>query len=310
MFKRKFVQLFFDNPELNGGGSVVPDDNTPAPVVDDNTPAPVVDDDTPPDSTDSSTSVMVPLAKAQAEKARRKEAERRAQEAETQAAYYRGLAERPTAPATPSTPVKPDGPPEPPVQPTVDQFEDYADFEAAEKLFKQADRKYIVDLARYEARQEFSNQSHQHQRHQTEAQIAQAFQGRLKEEAALDPDIITLANTFHLPGPNQLPLTGEMQEAIRDSEVGPKLLRHFANNRAEVLRLAALSPVTQLREIGKIEAAIINKPQPAVKRVSQAPEPIKPTGGNSPSDVDEDKIPMQEYLARERAKLADKRKRS
>ena len=308
--RNRFTYLpVFDNPELNGGGSAAPDPVAPEPVTPD-----LDDSGTPPDDTtplaDGGAPVMVPLAKAQAEKARRKAAEERAQTAETQAAYYRGLAERPAAPVAPSAPVKPDGPPEPPVQPTPSQFEDYDDFEAADTLFKQADRKYIVDLARYEARQEFSNQSHQQQRHQTETQVAQAFQGRLKEEAALDPDIITLATTFHLPGPNQLPLTGEMQDAIRESDVGPKLLRHFANNRAEVLRLAALSPATQLREIGKIEAAIINKPQPAVKRVTTAPEPIKPVGGGDSSNVDEDKMPMSEYLARERAKLAAQRKRS
>jgi len=303
----KFVRVVFDNAELNGGGSsvpVIPDPVTPDPVTPDSvTPDPA--DNTP---VDDAAPVMVPLAKAQAEKARRKEVEAENQRLREQIAFEAGR--HTAAPVAPAAPVKADGPPEPPVQPTPSQFEDYDDFEAADTLFKQADRKYIVDLARYEARQEFSNQSHQQQRHQTETQVAQAFQGRLKEEAALDPDIITLANTFHLPGPSQLPLTGEMQDAIRESDVGPKLLRHFANNRAEVLRLAALSPATQLREIGKIEAAIINKPQPAVKRVSQAPEPIKPVGGNSSSDVDEDKMPMSDYLARERARAADKRKRS
>jgi hypothetical protein len=246
-----------------------------------------------------------------AERVRRQAAEAAAQTAREEAAYYRGIAERPVAaPVTHQQPAEPAGPPEPPVQPLPNQFDDYSDFEAADALYKQAERKYIVDAAKYEVRQEFTTQTQQHQRQQTEAQIQTAFNQRLTAEAALDPDIITLANTFHLPGPNQVPLTGPMQDAIRESDIGPKLLRHFANNKNEAIRLAGMSPATQLREIGRIEAAIINKPQPVVKHVSAAPEPVKPLGGNGNVDIDDDKLPMSEYLARERQRNAERHKRS
>jgi hypothetical protein len=311
---RKFVYLVFDNAEPGGAGAA-PATATPDPAAPDSvTPDPAAPDSVTPDPDDSTPPaggqpVMVPLAKAQAEKERRKAVERENQTLREQLAFEAGQRTAVAAPAAPATPPKAEGPPEPPVQPRANQFDDYADFEAADELFKQADRKYIIDLATYNAKQAMVRESQQTRQQQTETQKLSAFQDRLKAEAALDPDIITLANTFHLPGPNQLPLSDAMQEAIKDSDVGPKLLRHFANNRAEVMRLAAMSPTTQLREIGRIEAAIINKPQPVVKHVTAAPDPIKPVGGNASPDVDEDKIPMSEYLARERARTAERHQR-
>ena len=304
MFK-KLVRPVFDNPELSGGGSVTPPEPA-APEV----PAGEVPPAEPPAGDEPPEPAHVPVAAVKAERVRRQAAEAEAAKHREEAAYYRGLAERPAAPAAPVAPPKPDGPPAAPVAPEAKDFEDYADFEAADRLYKQADRQYIIDLTTYNVEKRFETKNQQTRQQQTVEQQVTAFKQRLNDEAALDPDIVTLANTFHLPGPNQLPLTDPMQDAIRESDIGPKLLRYFANNRAEVLRLAALSPVTQLREIGRIEGSIINKHQPAVKHVTSAPEPIKPVGGGGSIEVDDDKIPMTEYLARERARNADRRKRS
>ena len=307
MLFKNLVKLYRAPDGVPAGGA--PDPVTPDPVTPD--PDPVTPDPVTPDADpDDDPAARVPVAAVKAERTRRQAAEAAAATAREEAAYYRGIAERPAAtPAPAHQPTTPAGPPEPPVEPLASQFEDYTDFEAAERLYKQAERKYVIEAAKYELRQEVAAQSQQHTRQQTEVQIQTAFNQRLTAEAALDPDIMTLANTFHLPGPNQLPLTGPMQDAIRESDVGPKLLRHFANNRAEVVRLAGMSPASQLREIGRIEAGIINKPSATVKHVSAAPDPIKPLGGSGSVEVDEDKIPMSEYLARDRARQAERHKR-
>jgi hypothetical protein len=309
--RRKFVYLVFDNPELNGGGSVEPPAPVEPPEGTEPPAEPPVEPSADPDEPVAGTPEAGLRAAAKAERVKRQAAQAEAQTAREEAAYYRGIAERPvTTPAAPVKPAAPAGPPEAPVAPLASQFEDYSDFEAADAQFKQADRRYIVDLARYEARQEFGTQVQQQQRQQTDAQITAGYIKRLNEEAALDPDIRTISDTFHLPGPNHIPLTDPMQEAIRESDVGPKLLRYFANNKPEVLRLASLSPVTQLREIGRIEAGIINKPQPVVRHVTTAPEPIKPLGGTGITDVDEDKMSPADHLAYERLKMMERRKRS
>jgi hypothetical protein len=89
--------------------------------------------------------------------------------------------------------------------------------------------------------------------------------------------------------------------------VGPKILRYLANNKGQAAKLSAMSPASAIREIGKIEAALTNKPEP-VKHVTAAPEPVRTPDGGGGSDVDEDKLPFNEYLARERAKLHAQRK--
>jgi hypothetical protein len=220
-------------------------------------------------------------------------------------AYLRGQLEAtsrqpaPAAPAEPATPAAPQAP----VPPNIDDFDDIEDF-------NKADRAYIVAQAKYEIKQEFEQSQQQHSRQLTEAQTIKEFQKRLNAEAELDPEITTIASTFHIPGhPNHMPLTLPMQDAIKESEVGPQLLRHFANNKPLVAKLAAMTPNQVLREIGRIEATIINKPPPAVKHVSAAPEPVKPVTPSGGPEPDDDTISMTEYLAREKAKRQARQRR-
>jgi hypothetical protein len=220
------------------------------------------------------------------------ETQRKYQEVREQLAYLQGV--QATAPAAPvqQAPVAPSGPPP---EPKVEDFESYEDFQVAE-------RRHIIDVAKFELKQDFTHgQSVARQQEQRE-RAAQTFQERLLKAAELDPDLPVIVSTFHLPGPNHIPLSGQMQDAIQESEVGPQLLRYFANNKAEATRLSALNPTSALREIGRIEAAIINKPAPPVKHVTSAPEPIKTVGSGGSVEVDEDTLPMSEYLARERLK--------
>lgn len=308
MLIRRLVRPVFDNPELNGGGGGQTTDPTPVEPAEPATPAEPAEPAEPDAGGDPAEAGR--LAAVKAERTRRQAAEADARTAREEAAYYRGLAERPATPVVPQAPVAPAGPPEAPVEPQANQYEDYADYEAAHKVWQQKDRQYVIDVTTYNVEKRLDSKNQQSRQQQTVEQQVTAFKGRLAEEAALDPDIVNIANTFHLPGPNHLPLTDAMQDAIRESDVGPKLLRHFANNKAEVLRLAALSPVTQLREIGRIEAGILNKPQPVVKHVTSAPEPVKPLGGGTAVVDDDDKVPMQEYLNRERLRAVERRKRS
>jgi hypothetical protein len=298
---RKLVRVVFDNVEPGGAGSAPPAD----PPAGDTPPA-----DPPPtaDPPAGDTSAAGLIAAAKAERQKRQESEAALQAAREETAYYRGLAERTPTPAKPVEPPV-DAPPVAPVKPRSADFEDFADFEAAEEDYDTKKESYLIQKAKYELKQEMTVNNQTQQRQATEAQVTKTFLTNLSKEAEVDPDITTIANTFHLPGPNHIPLTGHMQEAIRESDVGPKLLRYFANNKSEATRLAGMSPTTQLREIGRIEASIINKPAPQVRSVSLAPDPINPVGGGDNTPVDEDKIPMTEYLARERAAQTAKRTR-
>lgn len=111
--------------------------------------------------------------------------------------------------------------------------------------------------------------------HQTKVQQTYAT----REEAVRDKydDFQEVAYNKHLP------ISEAMKEAILESEVGPEVLYHLGKNPGEARRIAGLSPASQIREIGKLEATLTANP-PA-KKVTNAPDPITPVrrGSGTPS---------------------------
>lgn len=78
-----------------------------------------------------------------------------------------------------------------------------------------------------------------------------------------------------------------VRDAMMESDVGPKLLYHFAENPDLARSIAAMPPIKALREIGKLEAKLEAPKQaekPPVAR-SKAPEPIQPIRANGKADV-------------------------
>jgi len=80
-----------------------------------------------------------------------------------------------------------------------------------------------------------------------------------------------------------------VRDAILESDVGPKILYHLAENNDLARKIASLSPNAALREIGKLEARFEVNPEtkqttPVVR--SKAPTPIQPIrGGQGKADV-------------------------
>lgn len=74
--------------------------------------------------------------------------------------------------------------------------------------------------------------------------------------------------------------TPAMQDAILDLEHGVDVAYHLAKNLPEAKRIAALTPVAQILEIGKLETKLTAaKPPAAAKSTTQAPAPptaVKP----------------------------------
>jgi len=294
----------YDADGVPPGGVTTPEPTDPPAPTDppdpDDPPAPEPDDD-------DDGKPTVPVAAVKAERVKRQAAEAAASKMREENAYLRGQMEathrQAPAPAAPAAPAAPQAP----VAPDINDFDDL-------DAFNTADRKYLIDQAKYELKQESAQERQQEQRQMTVAQQTKQFQDRLAEEAKLDPDLVTIASTFHIPGhPNFIPILAtsrEVQDAVRESEVGPQLLRYFANNKVQAAKLATMSPMSAVREIGKIEASIINKPAPPARHVSQAPAPVKPLGQSGSLETDDDELPMSEYLAREKAKrLSGRQKR-
>jgi hypothetical protein len=219
----------------------------------------------------------VPLAALEAERKKR-------QEASEQVAYWKGRAEAtPAAPVKEPEPVIPQTPQRPakPVKPRAEQFDEWADFERAESQYEQVQDKYERDLesymiekADYEVTQRLEQRVTQQSQQKTQAEIDAAFDERLKKAAETDPELLDIIAHHHQPGPHQMSISPVMAECMKESDIGPEMLRHLANNKDIAKKLAQMNPLTAAREMGKIEAAIIATPKAPVKKISGAPEPI------------------------------------
>ena len=77
----------------------------------------------------------------------------------------------------------------------------------------------------------------------------------------------------------KLTITNVMAETIQSSDVGPDLAYWLGTNPKEADRISRMSPLSQAKEIGKIEAKLAS--DPPVKRSTSAPAPISPVTARS-----------------------------
>ena len=83
-------------------------------------------------------------------------------------------------------------------------------------------------------------------------------------------------------------VNNDIRDAILESDVGPQVLYHLAENEDLAKRIAGMSPKAALREIGKLEERFAAKPTARQETVvkSRAPAPISPIrGGTTAVDV-------------------------
>jgi hypothetical protein len=102
-----------------------------------------------------------------------------------------------------------------------------------------------------------------------------------------------------------LPVTDVMAMAIQASEIGPELAYHLGKNPKEARRIAALHPLLQAKELGKLEVKLSAPPPP---KSSSAPPPPSPVGtrgasvkrfGDDLDDAEFDRI-RREYIKKRR----------
>jgi hypothetical protein len=92
-----------------------------------------------------------------------------------------------------------------------------------------------------------------------------------------------------------VPLNDHMANAIMESELGPDVAYYLGTHLNEAQRIASLSSVSAIREIGKIEARLGST---STKKTTQSPSPINPVeGGTNPSGiVNMENLSMKEYI--------------
>ena len=179
-------------------------------------------------------------------------------EAEREAEHWRTLAMQTRQPEARPEPPKGDTEPDP------SQYE-----------YGESDLRYVKDLARYEARQEFRRQAEEEAAARQAREIEQGFAQRQEAAAAKYEDYHRVV----IDGANRgtWACTPVMADAIKTSEAGPDVAYHLAKNPTEARRIAALSPIAQVRELTRLEVKLTAAPQP--RTATSAPEPAPQARG-------------------------------
>jgi hypothetical protein len=162
-------------------------------------------------------------------------------------------------------------------EPKRENFESYEDWHKALNDYH-VDRKFEAKMREFEQKRTQETQQAQQVRQQQE------WTAKLNEASSKYDDWDVIAES-------DAPVTGAMSAAIMESDKGPDIAYYLAKHPAEAARIAALSPVSQAREIGKIETTL-SRPV----KTSSAPDPIRPVGARSTGgDPLSDKLPMAEW---------------
>ena len=175
-----------------------------------------------------------------------------------------------------------------PGMPTIDKFDNFDDYVTAKAEYI-ASKKIESTLSEHEKRQAAEK---------AKAAQEQTVEGWNKRVAAADiPD-------FHdVLAASDVPMTSVMQQAIMESENGPKLAYHLATNPADAERIAGMTPIGAVRALTLIEEGF-KKPV----AVSKATPPITPVGSKATSiksllDVKD----YDEFSKRRAAQIAKRR---
>jgi hypothetical protein len=157
-------------------------------------------------------------------------------------------------------------------EPQPSQFNDA--FEYAKALAEYSTEKALAERDRQMAQQK---------EQEAQQKIIQSWAQKVQEAKAELPDFDDLVAS------SDVVVNNAVRDAILESDVGPKILYHLAENNDLAKKIASLSPNAALREIGKLEAKFeVNpetKPTAPVVR-SKAPTPIQPIrGGQGKADV-------------------------
>ena len=84
---------------------------------------------------------------------------------------------------------------------------------------------------------------------------------------------------------SEVVVNDDIRDAILESDVGPQILYHLAENDEIAKKIAGLSPKQALREIGKLEARFERTEESKPVAKSKAPAPISPIRSSGKADL-------------------------
>ena len=184
--------------------------------------------------------------------------------------------------------------------PRLDQFPDLETFTAAlaqEQAERIVTERLGAERAAFYAQQQQAQQQAQAQ--QSQQRFVAELESRIAKAEKKFPDFRDAIQSPDLPGIIGTPAFG----AIWESNIGAEVMYHIAKNPEKAHQIMALSPVGQVREIARIEAAI-----EAGRTVSSAPPPTESVGGGKGTATkDPGDMNIDEFFKWRRKSIAQKR---
>jgi len=154
-------------------------------------------------------------------------------------------------------------------KPQPSQFSDA--FEYAEALAEYTADKRIAEMKQEEAK---AREAAERQK------IIDQWTQKVQKAKADLPDFDDIVAS------SEVVVNDDIRDAILESDVGPQILYHLAENDEVAKKIAGLSPKQALREIGKLEARFEKNEQPTQSVAkSKAPAPISPIRSSGKADL-------------------------
>lgn len=165
------------------------------------------------------------------------------------------------------------------------QQQSYVDSEPQPSQFNDAFEyaKALAEFSTEKALAERDRQVAQQREQEAQQKIIQSWAQKVQEAKAELPDFDDLVAS------SDVVVNNAVRDAILESDVGPKILYHLAENNDLAKKIASLSPNAALREIGRLEAKFdvkVDTKQTGPVVRSKAPAPIQPIrGGQGKADI-------------------------
>lgn len=165
--------------------------------------------------------------------------------------------------------------------PTIEQFDN---FDA-----------YVSAKAAYIAKQQIESTLTERERRQSAEREAterrktvESWNKRVEKATAEMPDFEEVISS------SEVPMTEPMQQAIMESDAGPKLAYYLANNPDEAREIARMSPIGAIRTLGRIEERLS---KPVEKKPTNTPAPLTPLGSSAKVSKDPAEMSQKEFEA-------------
>ena len=189
----------------------------------------------------------------------------------------------------------------PPVRPKMEDFETNGEFLAANTKYLEERQDWLIGQDRKERKQWEEThaprpvETPEQKRERDIAVTIGSAMDKVREEFGEDAVTILTAPVNQ----TDFRCTPLMRDAILEKEAAPKILGYFSENPEVSVRISAMSPAQQVREIDKLEQTL------NAKKSSAAPAPLTPVAGKGGGGVvDESKMSTEEWYAwRQKQKL-------